>query len=61
MNDGLLTVQQASEFLHISVSTLHKLSASKSVAHYRLGKRVFFKPEDLEEYLESRRVPATVS
>ena len=49
----LLTYQDASMRLGISVRTLQKRVKSGDVAHVRLGRKVYFTEELLIEYIES--------
>ena len=68
MNDGvrttrpkvgpLLTVQEAAEFLNVSVRFVRRLIAEHRVAVVRLGRHVRLAASDLEAYVEtSRREP----
>jgi len=47
---------EAAEALRISVSSLQHLTAARRIGFFRLGKRVYSTPEDLEAFLASRRV-----
>jgi excisionase family DNA binding protein len=50
-DDELLTVEQAQEYLGVSRATLWNLVKRHHVPRYRVpvsGKRVFFKPSDLD-------------
>lgn len=57
----LLTVEEAAAELHISVSSLQHLTARKCIGFYRLGRRVYLSPTDVQAYRESRRVEPTKS
>jgi excisionase family DNA binding protein len=53
----MLNHEEAASYLRISRSTLYKLTSSRSIPHYKPGgKLVYFKPEDLDRWLESNRV-----
>ena len=48
-----LTRMKVADKLHISLPTLHKLVNQGYLSPYRVGNRVLFKNEDIEEFLES--------
>lgn len=52
----LLTVEEAARWCHISPNTLNYLRLQRRFAPaIRVGRRVFFKPEDLNDWLEAQR------
>ncbi|WP_020402108.1 helix-turn-helix domain-containing protein [Gracilimonas tropica] len=52
-----LNVEEAAEFLDLSKSHLYKLTSRGEIPHYKpTGKRLYFLPEDLIEYLKAGRV-----
>jgi len=55
----LLTVEQAAEFVHCSINTIHNLTRARAglnvLPHIRLGKRLLFLKSDLVAYLLARR------
>ena len=54
---GMMTTEQAAEFLGIKVSYLHKLTHLKQIPYYKpFGKRMFFDREELTEILRRNRV-----
>lgn len=52
----MLPVKEASRKLGVSASTLYQLASRRAIAHYKVGGKILFKPEDLDVYLESCRV-----
>jgi len=51
--DKLMTIQQAAEFLSLSVPTLYtKVSREKDFPHLKRGKRLYFLKENLLNYLK---------
>lgn len=56
--NNLLNYKQASAYLHLSEFTLRRYVSEKKIKHYKLGSRVFFKPEDLDAWINSKRVEA---
>lgn len=54
----VLTEKEASEFLHISRTTLWKLRDSGKLSFVRIGNKVRYRRRDLDEYLESQLRPA---
>lgn len=52
-----LNTEQAAAFLDVSVSHLYKLTSRGEIPHYKpTGKRLYFLPEDLLEYVKAGRV-----
>lgn len=51
-----LNVEEAAEFLDITKSHLYKLTSRGEIPHYKPGKRLYFLPNDLMEYVISGRV-----
>ena len=54
----LLTIQAAAEYLGVPVSVLRGLRAHRLVPVVRFGKRIYFRPEDLDRLVEARLEPA---
>lgn len=52
---SLLTVDQAAAMLHLSVATIYGLIHKRQIASLKRGRRVYFKKEDLLQYLEDGR------
>jgi excisionase family DNA binding protein len=52
-----MTVQEAAEYLRLKVSTIYHYVHHNKIAHYKLGSRVLFKQEDLDNYLDLKYVP----
>jgi excisionase family DNA binding protein len=52
----LFDLQTAADYLRISKGTLCKYTSSKKIRHYKLGRKVFFKVEDLDSFIESKMV-----
>ncbi|MEP6645784.1 MAG: helix-turn-helix domain-containing protein [Saprospiraceae bacterium] len=56
ISDGdLLTVPQAAELLHLSVPTIYGLIHRREISSLKRARRVYFKKEDLIQYLEDGR------
>lgn len=49
--DTFLSVKQAVSFLGISKSTLYKLTSSKQINFYKPKGKIFFKKDDLINYI----------
>jgi excisionase family DNA binding protein len=54
--NGLLTIQEASDFLSLKVPTLYQKVSKREICFLKRSKRLYFKREDLIEYLEKGRV-----
>ena len=51
----LLGINELSEYLSISKGTLYYWTCSKQIPYYKVGKRVKFKPEEIEKWLGERK------
>ncbi len=49
----LMNFREAKEFLGISASTLNKWKAENKIPYRRLGKRIFFKKDEIIKALEN--------
>lgn len=56
MNNALLNIQETASYLRISVSTLYRWIHEKKIEHIKLGSRVLFSKEYLDEFIKSRTV-----
>lgn len=52
----LLTKQEAIEYLRISMNTLYRLMKSGELPYIKLERKVLFKKEDIDKFIESKRV-----
>lgn len=57
--DQLLTIQQAAELLHLSVSTLYVKVSKGELPVMKRGKRLYFSQNELVEYLKQGRKKTT--
>ena len=53
--DQLFTIQQAADFLTLSVPTLYNLVSRKEIPYMKKGKRLYFSKEELTSWLKSGR------
>ena len=56
--EQLLTPEETAEYLKIKLGTLYYLRRTRQVACYLVGRKLRFRQEDLDAYLEKCRVPA---
>jgi excisionase family DNA binding protein len=52
----LLSVKEAAEFLGISIQTLYGWCCKRLIVFVKVGRRDMFRQEDLNEFVERRRV-----
>ncbi|MBN1988734.1 MAG: helix-turn-helix domain-containing protein [Bacteroidales bacterium] len=57
--DQLLTIQQAADFLHLSVPTLYSKTSKRELPCMKQGKRLYFSQKELVEYLKQGRKKTT--
>lgn len=51
-----LTVDEATKFLRLSKSRIYKLVCYKEIPHFKYGRKLCFKAEDLEAWRNARLV-----
>jgi len=51
----LLTRKETAKYLRLGISTIDKLLATKTIKPVRLGRRVLFRKEDLDRFIEQAR------
>jgi len=56
--DGYIGVEEAAAYIDAPRSRVYELVAAKRVRHYRDGRRVLFRREDLDAVLRVREVEA---
>lgn len=54
--NNLLDIQQTADYLHISVSTLYRWVHQKKIEYVKIGSRVLFSQENLEEFIRINTV-----
>ncbi|UAY51289.1 helix-turn-helix domain-containing protein [Ferruginibacter albus] len=58
-DDSFLTVQEAANFLHLSVSTIYSLVSKKKLPVMKRSKRCYFSKKELLNYLKDGRRKTT--
>ncbi len=56
---ALLTIEEAAELTKLSVKTLYTYAEKEKIPHIKLGRRVLFEENKLEEWVSSQRVEPT--
>lgn len=51
-NDHLLDIDEAAEHLSISSHTVRALVSQRKITFVKLGARVLFRPQDLEDFIQ---------
>jgi len=54
--EKLMGVQEISMLLGLSVSTLYKRTSAGTIPFYKIGKRVTFKPSEIEQWASNFKV-----
>jgi excisionase family DNA binding protein len=57
--DQLLTIQQAAEFLHLTVHTLYSYTHRNAIPFSRRGKRLYFSRTELEHWIKTGQMDQT--
>ena len=50
-----LTITDASEYLNIKSKTLYAMAASGSIPHYKVGRLIRFKREEIDEWMDGKK------
>ena len=56
MDKELMSQVELVQYLQISRTTLHKLMKSRQIPFIKLGRRVLFRKQDIDRFLESKIV-----
>ncbi len=56
MAEKMLTVSQVADRLGFSLNTIYTLVASGGIEHVRIGSKIRFTPEQLEQFIERQTV-----
>ena len=51
----ILSIQQAMELTHLAKQTIYGLVSSKRIPFFKKGKKLYFKKDEVLEWLESER------
>jgi excisionase family DNA binding protein len=54
-NNGMLTIQEAAEFLHLSVATLYSHVSRSVIPVSKQGKRLYFSRQELTDWIKTGR------
>ena len=60
MKDNFMNIEEASEFLETSTSTLYEMTTKRKIPHYRDEHRVYFKKEEMIEFLKENVIPISI-
>ena len=53
--EGFLTVDEAANYLHISVHTLYGMTSKNKIPYHKPGKKLYFLRSELEDWVASGR------
>lgn len=56
INDDVLGMQEASNYLKLSKGTLYRLTMDRQIPHYKMGKRNYFRKEELDKWINRGKV-----
>ena len=56
MENTRMRYSEAAKYLRISEYTLRRWASEKRITHFKVGKAVFFRVEDLEKFIDSGKV-----
>ena len=53
---AVLTSSEATAYMGISMSHLYKLTMSRQIPHYKMGKLCYFNRTELEKWLQTNKI-----
>jgi excisionase family DNA binding protein len=53
MQDALITIKEAAQYLSLSVATVYRLVESRKVPFFKIGSAIRFRREALQDWLET--------
>lgn len=56
VNNDVFDVDGAMNYLKLSKPTIYKLTMERQIPHYKLGKRLYFRKEGLDEWINKGKV-----
>ncbi|HTO16630.1 MAG TPA: helix-turn-helix domain-containing protein [Edaphocola sp.] len=58
----ILSIEEASEFLGLSVSRLYKMTSNKEIPHYKPGgKKIYLHQQELHQWIMDSRVSSVLN
>ena len=56
LQSKILNVSQTAEYLFMAIPTLYGYTSKREIPHYKMGKRIYFKKAELDEWITKSRV-----
>jgi excisionase family DNA binding protein len=53
--EGYIAINEVAQYLSIKVKTLYAKLVSENIPHYRIGRLIRFKKEDIDTWMEANR------
>ncbi len=53
---GVIDISSAAKYLSLSKSTIYQLISKRRIPHYKQGKRVYFRKDELDKWITNGRV-----
>lgn len=54
-----LDVREVAEYLGVSVDMIYILCREKRIAHFRIGRRILFKKDAIDKWIEDQMIEGT--
>lgn len=54
-----IDLEEACSYLSISKATMYQKTMRKTIPHFKCGRKILFKVNDLNNYIESNRIKTT--
>lgn len=61
LSSPILTISEAADYIKLAKGTLYQYIHYGKIPHYKIGNRVMFKKEDLDDFIEKCFIPVGVT
>jgi excisionase family DNA binding protein len=52
----ILTLKKLCEYVDMAPASIYKRTSDRSIPHYKLGKKLYFKKDEIDEWMVSNKV-----
>ena len=52
----MLTLKQLCDYVKMAIPTVYGMTADRTIPHYKVGKKLFFKSDEIDEWICTRKI-----
>lgn len=56
VNEDVFDIKEATSYLKLSKATLYRMTMDREIPHYKIGRRLYFRREELDAWINKGRV-----